>query len=197
MQYPARLFLIAALALFHPGAWSSTTDTAAAAASHDEESRAYFSDLPLLTQDGEQVNFYTDVLKDKVVLINFIFTNCDGACPIMTQVLTNVMDLLGDEMGKKIYFVSISIDPERDDPPALKEFASKQDADHPGWLWLTGEKQNVEHIVKKLGQYTGDVETHSTLFLAGNVRTKHWTKITPRMRPLGIAEKLRTLAEES
>jgi cytochrome oxidase Cu insertion factor (SCO1/SenC/PrrC family) len=88
------------------------------AADPDARERDYFTDVELVTQDGESVRFFTDVLKDHVVLINFIFTNCGSACPLLTRSLASVADLLGDDMGKSVRFISISVDPERDDPAA-------------------------------------------------------------------------------
>jgi len=157
-------------------------------------SREYFSDTYLLNQDGEEVRFYTDVLKDQIVVINFIFTNCQGACPMMTQKLRMARDQLGEDAGKKVRFVSISIDPTRDTPAAMREFASKQHADG-DWVFLTGVPDNVDYVVKKLGQYFPDVEEHSTLMIAGNVKTRLWMKIPPQVPPAGVAEKLRELID--
>ena len=163
------------------------------AADPDARERDYFTDLELVTQDGESVRFFTDVLKDHVVLINFIFTNCGSACPLLTRSLSSVADLLGDDMGETVRFISISIDPERDDPAAMKAFAEKHGANRPGWLFLTGDKAKIDLVVKKLGQYQPDVEAHSTLVLAGNVPERHWTKILPNQPPRAIAERMRAL----
>ncbi len=146
-----------------------------------------------MNQDGERVRFFTDVLQDHVVLINFIFTNCGNACPLLTRSLASAADLLGDDMGKTVRFVSISIDPARDDPAAMKAFAEKHGANRPGWLFLTGEQANIDRIVKKLGSYSPDVEAHSTAVLAGNVPEHHWTKIVPNLPPQAIAERMREL----
>ena len=162
-----------------------------------QAARDYFTDLPLVTQDGKQVRFFTDVLKDKVVLISFVYTQCKDACPLLTHKLTLVRDQLEGQLGEPIQFVSISLDPERDTPAALKTFAQRQQADHTGWVFLTGEPKNIQHIVKKLGQYSPDLQSHSTLMLAGNVKTAHWMKIPPTAPPMAIAEKLRLLAEDS
>lgn len=167
------------------------------AAADEQRARNYFTDLPLITHDGEQVHFYTDVLKDKVVLINFVYTNCTTACPLLTHKLTLVRDMVEGQLGDPIHFVTISLDPARDTPAALKAFARRHHADHRGWVFLTGASANVNGIIKKLGQYSPDLESHSTLMLAGNVRTAHWMKIPPTMPPAAIAEKLRLLAEES
>lgn len=169
---------------------------AATADAADEKARSYFSNLEVINQDGQRLHFYDDVLKDKVVAINFIFTNCQGACPLMTKNLTFVRDMLGGEVGKRIHFVSISIDPTRDTPAAMKEFAQAHDADHAGWTWITGNPDNLAAIVKNLGSYTDDPETHTTQMLAANVRTAHWTKIAPNVPPQGIVERLRLLIEE-
>jgi len=160
----------------------------------DATSREYFSDTSLLNQDGDEVQFYSDVLKDQIVVINFIFTSCQGACPLITQKLRMARDELGEEASQKIRFVSISIDPTRDTPAALREFAKKQQADG-DWVFLTGIPDNVDHVVKKLGQYFPDVEEHSTLLIAGNVKTRPWMKIPPQVPAQGVAEKLRELID--
>lgn len=164
----------------------------------DEEQRArsYFTNLELVNQDGETVRFFDDVMKDKVVVINFIFTNCKGACPLMTHKLTLVRDKLEEYVGGPLQFVSLSLDPQRDTPAAMKEFAKTHNADHDGWVFLTGDADNLDTIIKKLGQYTDDMEAHSTMMLAGNVNNAHWIKILPQEQPPAIAEKLRRLMED-
>lgn len=162
----------------------------------EERARSYFTNLELINQDGETVRFYDDVLKDKVVVINFIFTNCEGACPLMTHKLTLVRDRLDEHVGKPLQFVSLSLDPQRDTPAAMKEFAKTHHADHDGWVFLTGNADHLDTIISKLGQYTEDMEAHSTMMLAGNVNTAHWIKILPQEQPPAIAEKLRGLIED-
>ncbi len=167
-------------------------------AAEDEEERAreYFSNLELINQDGETVRFFDDVLKDKVVVINFVFTNCQGACPLMTHKLSLVRDQFEDKIGKPLQFVSLSIDPERDTPAAMKAFAEEHQADHDGWVWLTGKPENLDNIIKRLGQYAEDIEAHSTMMLAGNVNAAHWVKIQPYEMPPQIAQKIALLLEE-
>ena len=168
-----------------------------ATADEEQRARSYFTNLELINQDGETVQFFDDVMKDKVVVINFIFTNCKGACPLMTHKLTLVRDKLEGYVGEPLQFVSLSLDPERDTPAAMKEFAETHNADHDGWTFLTGDADNLDTIIKKLGQYTDDMEAHSTMMLAGNVNNAHWIKILPQEQPPAIAEKLRALMEDS
>lgn len=167
--------------------------TAAAAGTRD--ARAYFTDLELRTHDGRKVRFYSDVLEGRTVLINVIYTNCRDACPLITQRLNEVRALIGERFGRDVHFVTLTSDPERDSPATLREFAAKQSADVAGWTFLTGERGNVEHILKKLGQFSQTVEAHSTLLIAGNVGAKRWSKIRPDAPPLAIAERLKLLAD--
>lgn len=194
------LLIIPATARPDPGTPDAEVPAAAAtqqvAALVEQANREYFTDLPLITRDGEEVRFYSDVLKGRIVLINFIFTHCQDACPLISSRLRETRGLLDKAVSSKIFFISISIDPERDTPEMLTKFATKFKLIDENWVFLTGEKQNVEHIVKKLGQYNDNVEEHSTLILAGNVGNKHWMKISPIVPPWGIAEKLKLLAEE-
>jgi protein SCO1/2 len=154
--------------------------------------RDYFTDLPLVTQDGRPVRFYSDILKDKVVLISFIFTNCDEACPLLMRSFREVQDLLGDRIGKDVFLVSISVDPEADTPDALKAYGERYGAGA-GWVFLTGKKRNVDWVVYKLGQYQEEIESHSTLFLLGDVRNGRWRKIPGATPPEAIAMEIDTL----
>jgi len=166
-----------------------------AAAQGTRDARAYFTDLELTTQDGRKVRFYSDVLEGRTVLINVMYTSCKDACPLITQKLNEVRALLGERFGREVYFVSLTSDPERDSPAALRSFADKQSVDLSGWTFLTGNAKNVEHILKKLGQFSEEVEAHSTLLIAGNVPVKRWSKIRPEAPPVAIAERLKLLAD--
>ncbi|RKZ67672.1 MAG: SCO family protein [Gammaproteobacteria bacterium] len=169
----------------------------AADAAAEEKARNYFSDLEVIDQNGKHLRFYSDVLKDRVVLISFIFTNCQDACPMVAQKLKKTRSLMVDSIRDDVWFVSISVDPERDTPEAMKNFARKQDVDESRWIFLTGDKQNLDTIVRKLGQFTPDFEAHTTLMLAGSDLTRHWTRVVPMTPPAGIAMQMRDLVEES
>jgi cytochrome oxidase Cu insertion factor (SCO1/SenC/PrrC family) len=197
-----RLLCVGLLAMGGAGSGPGLAAGAAAGPAGDDaaaeaKAREYFSDLEVFDQDGNPLRFYSDVLKDRIVLINFIFTNCPGACPLMTQKLKQVRQLLDPSVRDDIWFVSVSIDPERDTPAAMKAFAQEQGVEDNRWVFVTGKKQNLEFIVKRLGQYTEEVEVHSTLMLAGNTRTRHWTRVQPMVPPPGVAAKLTLLAEEA
>ncbi|WP_161808496.1 SCO family protein [Methyloglobulus morosus] len=151
----------------------------------------YFPNVKLTDQDGKSFRFYDDLIKDKVVAINFIYTHCGDTCPAETASLRQVQRLLGDRVGKDIFFYSISIDPEHDTPKVLKEYADKFRINS-GWLFLTGSKEDTTLIRKKLGLYRDGVEAnklseHSTSFMIGNERTGQWMKRSPFDEPKTLA----------
>lgn len=160
-----------------------------------EHARTYFTDTPLVDQNGQTQRFYSDLLADRVVLINFIYTQCADACPLITQKLNKVREQLGGALGKEFRFLSISVDPDRDHPSQLKVYAERQRADDPEWRFLTGKRGDLETIIGRLGQKQGDLLDHSTLMIAGNVRYSHWVKIHPDASPEYIADTLHRLQE--
>ena len=159
-----------------------------------ERARSYFTDTLLTTHEGKQVRFYSDLLDNRTVVINVMYTSCKGACPLMTQMLSHVSKEIGARFGDDIHFVSISNDPERDSPEALTEFAQDQGVNLAGWTFLTGPKADVDMVIKKLGLYENDFEQHKSMLLIGNTRPGHWQKVPPNLPPQAITAKLREAA---
>jgi len=110
----------------------------------------WFTNVPVTTQDGRTLRFYDDVMKGKILLINFFFTSCDDVCPLATDNLVRVQELLGDRVGKDIFFVSISLQPEHDTPEVMAAYA-KAHSVGPGWVFLTGQKDDIELLRHRLG----------------------------------------------
>src|SRR5260221_13727878 len=113
----------------------------------------YFPNVTLITQDGVKVRFYDDLLKGKSVVIDLIYTHCVDACPLETARLAQVQKKLGDRVGKDIFFYSISIDPDHDTPEVLRAYM-KQFHVGPGWTFLTGKKEDIIFLGRRLGLYT-------------------------------------------
>jgi len=120
------------------------------AAARERVRKRFLPDVPLLTQDGKKVRFYGDLIKDRIVTINFIYTRCEGVCPGITSNLAKVQRLLGERVGLDIFMYSITLKPEEDSPRALKEYA-KAHGVRPGWTFLTGSADDLELLRRKLG----------------------------------------------
>ncbi len=152
---------------------------AAAAPAGSRWGADYFPNVPLITQDGKTVHFYDDLLKGKIVAIDLIYTHCQDSCPLETARLAQVQRMLGDRVGKDIFFYSISIDPKRDTPAELKAYAEKFHAG-PGWLFLQGKQEDVELISKKLGLFSdpdpSNRDGHTPNLLIGNEATGQWMR---------------------
>jgi protein SCO1 len=139
----------------------------------------YFPNVPLTTQDGTRVQFYDDLLKGKAVAINLIYTHCQHECPLETARLVQVQRLLGDRVGKDIFFYSISIDPTRDTPTVLKTYAERFHVG-PGWLFLTGKAGDIKLLSKKLGLSSltdaANRDGHMPSLMIGNEATGQWMR---------------------
>jgi len=144
-------------------------------ASLESAGHKYFTDVELVNQNGQTMKFYTDLLQNKVVIINSFFATCQGSCLPLNRNLEKVQDALGDRLGKDVFIVSITVDPTVDTPANLKEYAKKLHA-KPGWYFLTGAKENVELALKKIGQFVPDKQDHLNIFIIGNERTGLWKK---------------------
>jgi len=112
--------------------------------------KRYFPDVMLRTQDDKQVRFYDDLVKDKIVTINFFYANCEGICPLVTSNLVKVQKLLGERVGRDIFMYSISLKPEDDTPAVLKDYEKMHEIG-PGWKLLTGKPGDIELLRKSLG----------------------------------------------
>jgi protein SCO1 len=154
-----------------------------------------FPNVTLTTQDGEQVRFYDDLVKGKIVAINLIYTQCNYTCSLETARLAQVQDLLQDRMGKDIFFYSISIDPDRDRPAELKAYAEKFKAG-PGWTFLTGDKRDIDRLAARLGlaengsitsQLHDDQDGHTPHLLVGNEATGQWLRDSSTDNPRFLA----------
>lgn len=141
-----------------------------------EQARKYFSDVVLVDQHGEPQRLYSDLLSNRVVVINPFFTSCTGVCPVLSQKVAAVQKHFGDRLGQDLRLLSISVDPETDDTEKLAAYAKRFKAG-PGWYFLSGKKENVDWALYRLGQYVEDKEAHTNIIIVGNEATGKWRKI--------------------
>jgi protein SCO1/2 len=160
----------------------SKPDAAAEKAAEKEEAQwggTHFPNVELVTQDGKKVRFYDDLIKGKVVALELIYTTCKYNCPLETARMVQLQKLMGDRMGKDVFFYSITIDPEHDTPQVLKDYADKYHVG-PGWTFLTGKVSDIKLISKKLGldklPNGNDPDGHMPSLLIGNEATGVWMR---------------------
>lgn len=166
-------------------ALTGAADVARAASWHGD----YFPNVVLTTAEGKQVKFYDDLIKDRLVVVQFFFTSCKDVCPAETAQMRLVADLLKDRMGKDIFFYSITIDPTTDTPAVLKAYSQRYKTG-PGWTYLTGSKEDVSTLQRKFGLLSGDLKSlneHSTSIMFGNEKTARWQKRSPYDSPEVLA----------
>jgi protein SCO1/2 len=158
----------------------------------EEAARAYFTDTEVVDHQGRRHRFYSDLMKGRIVLINFAFATCTTACSPITANLAKVQRQLEERVGRDVWMLTVTVDPVNDTPQALAAFAQKFKA-QPGWLFLTGSPENVTALLRKLGAYTEKKETHSTALLIGDTRTGNWVKTVAMEKPERIVEAVRHL----
>ena len=147
--------------------------------------------IELTTHEGKKVRFYDDLVKDKLVLINFMYVRCEGICPGTTANLLRVQKLLGDRVGKDIFIYSITLKPEEDTPQVLTRYAKAHKV-RPGWTFLTGTPENVETLRRKLGFIDldpvrdADKSNHIGMLRFGNEPLTRWAGCPAKVSPTGI-----------
>ena len=151
----------------------------------------YFPNTELITHDGEIVHFFDDLVEDKVVVINFIYTSCPDVCPLETAQLTRVQHILGDRLGKDVFFYSITIDPDVDTPEVLSEYRDRFGAN---WMFLTGDEAEIIELRQKLGLYVEEIQdgsnNHNVNMIIGNQSTGRWMKRSPFENPHVLADQI-------
>ena len=193
MMLPRNWLFLLAGAVLSVGAATVFVTTASAAGRLGQN-----ANVPLITQDGQQVHFYDDLIKGKIVAVNFIYTNCLFTCPLETARLAQVQRILGDRVGKDIFFYSVSIDPDHDTPAVLKEYMKDFDLG-PGWTFLTGNKADIDLLAVRIG-LTDDpsitsgpgpnLDGHTPHLLIGNEATGQWLRNSSTDNPSVLAHLL-------
>jgi protein SCO1 len=165
--------------------------------------KRYFPDIPVQTHDGKTVRFYEDLIKDRVVTLNFMYLNCeDGTCPITTHNLAMAQKRLKSRIGRDIFMYSITLDPERDTPALLKHHAHMHRIG-PGWLFLRASPQDTEILRRKLGFYSrdpvvdGKKSSHAAMIRYGNEPRQLWSAISGFAAPKVIARAVQWVAPKA
>ncbi len=186
-------WIFSAMAFAHEDHQPATPTVAVAPpATGTRDAKTWFTDTPLQDQNGNTLRFYSDALHNRVVLLNVIFTSCNDACPLITQKLKEVREVLGDK-ADDITFISLTSDPLRDTPAVLKAYTLKQGVDGPHWFF-SDRRQGANGPCTEPNR-PDRADTRATLHPTdrGDVANKRWSKIRPDAPPAAIAQRLQLL----
>jgi protein SCO1/2 len=149
-------------------------------------------DVQILDQDGKQRHFYRDLIRNKIVVINFIFTSCEALCPIQAKTFAKIQSALDEHQAKNLQLISISIDPQKDSPESLKVWA-KQFGAKDGWTLVTGGKSAIDKLLEVMTGDPSGKREHSSVMIIGNAQTNRWSRTYSFAPPERVFEILETL----
>ena len=143
-------------------------------------------DVTIQDQNGRSLSFYRDLVKGRVVAVNFVFTTCTAICPPLTA---NFRRLQQQLIEQKIdaQLISVSVDPTTDTPERLHAFAEKFKAE-PGWTFVTGDSENIDAILKEFGVAVANKNDHTPMILIGNDETGYWTRAYGLTSPTALVK---------
>lgn len=143
-------------------------------------------DVTIQDQNGQSLNFYRDLVKGKVVAVNFVFTTCTAICPSLTTTFRRVQQQLA-EQKVPAQLISISVDPTVDTPERLQQFAAKFKAE-PGWTFVTGNTSDIDSILKAFGVSVANKNDHTPMVLIGNEEARYWTRAYGLSSPTALVK---------
>jgi protein SCO1/2 len=171
-----------------PRTWSSVS-------AREQIRSRYFPDVSLTDQNGTTVRFYEDLIKDKIVVLNFFYATCEGICVPITSNLAKVQAALGGRVGRDIFMYSFSLKPQLDTPAVLREYAARFHAG-PGWQFLTGRPDDLELVRRRLG-FTdpdpvrdADKTNHTGMIRYGNEPLTLWAACPGMQKPESLVKSI-------
>ncbi len=174
---------------------TSSNFLAAGKSSRELLAERSFPNVELITHEGKKVKFYDDLVKNKIVIFNFMYAKCEGVCPGITMNLARVQKLLGPRVGKDIFMYSITLKSEVDTPKILADYARMHHAG-PGWTFLTGKPSDIELLRQKQGftnpdpVLDADKSQHIGMIRFGNEPMQWWAGCPGLARPEFIVKEI-------
>jgi protein SCO1 len=158
--------------------------------------RRSFPNVTLVSSAGKEYKFYDDLLKDKIVVLNFMYADCQGICPTIATNLKRVRKILDAEVTRDVFIYSLTVKPEVDTPAKLKQFAAMHGINDPRWLFLTGKPEEVDTLRHLLGfsdpnpEIDKDKSKHSGMLRYGNESLSLWGSCQGSGEPDWIAQEI-------
>ena len=161
--------------------------------------RRYFPDVTLVTHEGKKVRFYEDLIKDRCVMMNFMYARCTGICSPVTANLKRAQALLKDHIGRDMFMYSFTLKPEEDSPEALRDYVKDRKI-APGWTFLTGSPDDLLLVRRRLGFYDldpardADTSNHTGMVRYGNEPLMLWAAFPGVQLPEAIVKSMMWVA---
>jgi protein SCO1/2 len=158
--------------------------------------RRYFPDVELVTHTGKKVKFYDDVLKDKIVILNMMYADCEGVCPTIAANLKHVQKILREQINHEIFIYSMTVKPEVDTAAKLREYTKMHGIDTKYWTFLTGKPETVDMLRHAIGfadpnpEVDKDKASHSGMLRYGNEPMALWGTCQGSAEPEWIATEI-------
>jgi len=146
-------------------------------------------DVELVDQHGEKDKFVSGIIGDRLAVITFTFSNCETVCPALHGIFGKLQNQIGEDLGKGTVLLTVSVDPTRDIPERLEHHAMHHKA-KPGWSFLTGDKEDVNHLLKAVEVYSPDILDHPPTVFVVDGRRGVWTRLYGFPPPAKITEVL-------
>lgn len=157
-----------------------------------------FPNVVLQGDDGRSYRFYDDLIRGRIVMVNFFFTGCGDVCPLGTQTLVQVQEKLEGRVGRDIFMYSITLNPDLDSQAAIRDYKETYGVG-PGWLFLRGSKDDTELLRRQLGfvdpdpELDADLETHIGVVKIGNDAIGRWAACPAFSDPEEIVRVVQTV----
>jgi protein SCO1/2 len=168
---------------------------AAAADAKPSTVKVRYDESVLTDQHGKTHKLRSDVIGDRIVVVDFVYTTCTTVCPVLSAAMAQVQGSLDAKAMEEVRLVTITVDPARDTPARMKEYGDRYGA-KPGWLWLTGPTGRVNEVLKGFGAYATSFEDHPPLVLVGDARTGNWIRFFGFTDPKLVVAKVQELRAE-
>lgn len=161
-----------------------------------QATRVTLYDIQLVDSDGQAVRVKSDAVDDRIVIVDFIYTSCTTICPITSAIFGDVqerlIEKLGEQFGRDVKLVTLTVDPATDTPERLKDYAGNFGSPT-GWLWLTGDKPKVDKVLAGFGAYAADFTRHAGAILIGDAHSGDWTRFYGLPDPPDIVARVEQL----
>jgi|SRR6185369_60373 len=151
-------------------------------------------DLVLRDQNGRKVRFYSDLIKDKVVVLSFFYTSCTYSCTMQGRSFSRLQSLLGERLGKSVFLISVSADPAKDNPVQLKAWGQHYDVQS-GWSLVTGEEAEMNSLLIPFTGSPAGAGMHTPTTFIGNDRTGVWASAAGVFAPTDLLKVVNSISQ--